>query len=194
MHRPYSHVVKWSRTLHIYVTMYAFILMLFFAFTGFFLNHADWFTNEDAAPVEKSGVIPQTLLKEPDRLAIVELLRAKYNATGAVTTFDADESQIHVELAGPGRGTSADIDRATGAAKVSIDERGWVVRLDDLHRGKNSGRAWSWVIDISAISLFLGSLTGILMWIGLPRRRKLGLVALGVSIVMCAGLYWLFVP
>lgn len=194
MHRPYSHVVKWSRTLHIYVTMYAFILMLFFAFTGFFLNHEEWFTRGEAAPLEKTGTIPGVMLVAPDKLAIVELLRSQYGANGAVTTFDVDADQMHIELAGPGRGTTAEIDRVSGALRVSIEARGWVVRMDDLHRGKNSGRAWSWIIDISAISLFLGSLTGILMWVGLPRRRKLGLVALGVSVAMCLGLYWLFVP
>ncbi|HEV3027619.1 MAG TPA: PepSY-associated TM helix domain-containing protein, partial [Planctomycetota bacterium] len=32
-----------SRTLHIYLTMLACLLLLFFGSTGFMLNHADWF-------------------------------------------------------------------------------------------------------------------------------------------------------
>ncbi len=97
-------------------------------------------------------------------------------------------------MAGPGRHTDVEIERASGEARITVERRGWLVRLDDLHRGKNSGRGWSWLIDISAIALFAGSLTGILMWIGLPRRRTLGIIALAVSIASCLGLYWLFVP
>lgn len=53
-----------------------------------------------------------------------------------------------------------------------------------------SGPVWSWVLDISAILLLIGSVAGLLMWIGLPRRRRLGLVArIGSTVI-----YLAFVP
>ena len=77
---------------------------------------------------------------------------------------------------------------------MTIERKGVLMRLDDLHRGKDSGAAWSWVLDASAALLFLGSLTGILMWFALPRRRKLGVAALVASLVICAAIYLAFVP
>jgi uncharacterized protein len=68
------------------------------------------------------------------------------------------------------------------------------VRLDDLHRGKDSGRAWSLIIDASALLLLIGSLTGILMWFTLPRRRKLGMISLAAGVAVCAVIYFVWVP
>jgi hypothetical protein len=190
----YTQVAAVSRTLHIYLTMLAFVLMMFFAVTGVILNHEDQFGVGDAKPVEVTGTVPVAFLREPDRLMVVERLRSAFRATGAVSTFDADSQTVRVELRGPGRHTAAEIDRATGKATVTIERKGVLMRLDDLHRGKDSGAAWSWVLDASAALLFLGSLTGILMWFALPRRRKLGVAALVASLVICAAIYLAFVP
>ena len=57
-----------------------------------------------------------------------------------------------------------------------------------------SGTAWSWLIDLSAILLLLGALTGITLWIALPKRRTLGLIALGLGVGVCVAVYLLIVP
>jgi hypothetical protein len=72
--------------------------------------------------------------------------------------------------------------------------RPFLIRLDDLHRGKDSGIAWSWLIDLSAVLLLLGALTGITLWIALPKRRTLGLIALGLGVGVCVLVYLLVVP
>ncbi|MEP6834839.1 MAG: PepSY-associated TM helix domain-containing protein [Gemmatimonas sp.] len=178
------------RTIHIYLTMFAFLLMLFFALTGVVLNHEDWIAGQTVTR-DTTGVLPLELMKGPDKLMIVEHLRSDYGAIGAVSTFDDDPKSLHVELKGPGRHTEADIDRATGALKVSVERRGMLMRLDDLHRGKDSGHPWRWVIDVSAALLFLGSLTGVLMWWALPRRRKWGVTAIIGGVVATGLFYWL---
>ena len=42
-------------------------------------------------------------------------------------------------------------------------DRGWVSYLNDLHKGRNTGAAWSWFIDIFAGVCVLFSLTGLLL-------------------------------
>jgi hypothetical protein len=182
------------RTLHIYLTMFAFLMMLFFALTGFALNHEDWFATWGESHRDVRGTIAPAVLVGPDRLAVVEALRSSLGAVGAVSTFDVDANTVHVEMKGPGREVDAEINRQTGAATVSIELKGIAVRLDDLHRGKDTGRAWSAIIDASALLLLLGSLTGILMWFTLPRRRKLGILSLGAGIAICVAIYVVCVP
>jgi hypothetical protein len=182
------------RTLHIYITMFAFLMMMFFAVTGLILNHEALFASAEGEMSEATGIIPVELLNEPDRLMVVETLRSTFGATGSLTTFDTEPEALRIELRGPGRRTEAEIDRATGKTTVMIERRGMVIRLDDLHRGKDSGRAWSLVLDVSSVLLFLGSLTGIVMLFALPRRRKLGLAALAAGTVITLAVYFVFVP
>lgn len=194
MSRFYRGVMAVSRTIHVYLTMFALLLMLFFAVTGLLLNHEEWLGADTIKPVERAGDFPLALLSGPDKLMVVERLRADYGAVGAVTTFDVDPQTLRIEMKGPGRHTEAEIDRKSGKATITIERRGFFLRLDDLHRGKDSGAAWSWVLDASAVLLLVGSITGLLMWIGLPRRRRLGVVALLTSIVICLAIYLAFVP
>ncbi|MES2123497.1 MAG: PepSY-associated TM helix domain-containing protein [Gemmatimonadota bacterium] len=194
MSRLYRSIVAVSRTVHVYLTMFALLLMMFFAVTGLLLNHEDWLGADTIRPTDSTGEIAPALLSGPDRLMVVETLRSQFGAVGAVSTFDVDDQTIRVEMKGPGRHTEAEIDRRTGKVDIHLERRGLFLRLDDLHRGKDSGPVWSWVLDASAILLLVGSVTGLLMWIGLPRRRRLGLVALIGSTVICLVIYLAFVP
>jgi len=112
MHPVWRSTVAWSRTIHIYLTMFAFLLMMFFAVTGLLLDHEDLLPGETTR--EASGTLPLALLASPDKLMVVEHLRADYGAVGAVATFDVDDNTLHVEMKGPGRVSEAEIDRKTG--------------------------------------------------------------------------------
>lgn len=183
-----------TRTIHIYLTMFALLLMLFFGLTGILLSHEDWLGADTIVPTESTGIIPVPLLTEPDRLMVVEHLRTAYGAVGGVSTFDVDSASLRIEMKGPGRRTEAEIDRVTGEATIRVERRGLFLRLDDLHRGKDAGLAWRWVLDLSAVLLIVGSITGLIMWFGLPRRRRWGVVALLTGIVFCLTIYLAFVP
>ena len=57
---------KWSRTLHIYLSMLGLLGILFFAATGLMLNHAESFGLHQPRTRRVEGVIPPDLLKAPD--------------------------------------------------------------------------------------------------------------------------------
>jgi|CXWL01.1.fsa_nt_gi hypothetical protein len=195
MSRKWNRVVSATRTVHIYLTVFAMLLMVFFAATGLLLNHEEWVTAGEAAPIEGSGTLPMALLTPaPDTARIVEALRSSHGARGALSTFDNDGEELRIELRGPGRRFEAAITLATGAMKTTTEMRPFLIRMDDLHRGKDSGTTWSWLIDLSAILLLLGALTGITLWIALPKRRTLGLIALGLGVGICVVVYYFVVP
>ena len=190
----YRWLLKWSRTLHIFLPLLALLLVLFFALTGFMLNHEDWFGLYDARTKTAEGAMPSVLLAEPDKLLIVERLRAEYGATGVMDSFDIEEDSLKVVFKGPGRLTEASISRATGHTDLLYQSCGLLGQLSDLHRGKGSGPAWSLVIDSVCVLLLLISTTGLVLWLSLQTRRRLGLAGLLLGATVFLAVYFLFVP
>src|SRR6185436_14190227 len=183
-----------SRTLHIYLTMLVALLLFFFGSTGFMLNHAEWFGLETIVHTTKEGTLPKRALAPLDKLAVVEWLRSEFGVMGAMDSFDADAETIRIVFKRPGSRAEANIKVADGHVEFATEQRGTAALLTDLHKGASAGAGWKWVIDGTAVLLVLGSLTGLILWISLPRRRVLGIVALVVGILASLGTYFFLVP
>ncbi len=186
-----------SRWLHLYLSMVSFAVILFFAVTGFTLNHADWFDAQQKT-VQRHGSVPLAWLPpakaDADRLQIVEHLRSADKVHGAVSDFRVDDNQVAVSFKAPGYTADTFIDSRTGQYDVTITSSGLVAVLNDLHRGQNSGKAWGWLIDASAVLLSLVSLTGLLLLLFVYKRRLSGLLLAAAGAVVCWLLWLHFVP
>lgn len=183
-----------SRTLHVYLTMLACLLLLFFGTTGFMLNHTAWFGLETIRTDQREGTLPRAILKPVDKLAVVESLRAGLGAEGAVDSFEEEPEALRIVFKRPGMRAEASVRLSDGRAELSAEARGTAALLTDLHKGASAGAAWKWVIDGTAILLVLGSLTGLMLWISLPKRRALGIVVLTLGLLSSLATYWLLVP
>jgi len=183
-----------SRSLHIYLTMLVCLLLLFFGSTGFMLNHADWFGLEALRTVTREGTLPRKILAPVDRLAVVEGLRADFGAVGAVDSFEEEDDALRIVFRRPGLRGEATVHRTDGRVEMTTEEHGTAALLTDLHKGANTGKGWKLVIDGTSILLVLGSLTGLILWISLPRRRALGIAALSVGLLSSLATYWMLVP
>jgi len=120
MTQAHRWLLKWARTLHVYLTLFGFILMLFFAVTGFMLNHEDWFLPRQTT----TGTIPIELLGPPeDRDAVVEKLRSDFGVVGDMTSFDvaAEAGVIRVAFKSDDGAIEAIIQRKTGEAIVTSE-------------------------------------------------------------------------
>ena len=71
---------------------------------------------------------------------------------------------------------------------VRAESRGLMGLLGDLHKGSQTGRPWRWVLDAVSILLALGALSGLVLWMSLPRRRVAGIVALLAGIGAAVGM------
>jgi hypothetical protein len=69
-----------------------------------------------------------------------------------------------------------------------------IALLNDLHKGRDSGKGWSWLIDVSAGFLTLVSLSGLVMLFFLKKKRLSGLMMVIIGAVLCYLIYWLWVP
>ncbi|MGA2501698.1 MAG: PepSY-associated TM helix domain-containing protein, partial [Tepidisphaeraceae bacterium] len=123
------------RALHIYTTLAALLLLLFFAVTGFIANHDDWFNVSARSVREAQGRIDPAILGRADRLDVVERLRKDHGIRLGVNSYEPDDQSIRVVFKGPGRAVEADIDRATGQVKLHFETSGLLGFLGDLHKG-----------------------------------------------------------
>lgn len=183
----------WLRTLHIYGSLLAMVLLLFFATTGFMMNHEDWFELPARELPTTIGQVPPELLSGPDDLAIVELLRAEYGATGALAKFEIDGDELHVAFRKPGRTTEAVIYLEDGYMTVDGETEGIVAAMTQLHKGKRSGLRGTLLVDFVAGVLALTALGGLTLWTTLPRRRTVGYAAIGLGLLAGAGVWWYLV-
>lgn len=185
---------KWTRTLHIYISMLGLLTLIFFSATGILLNHEEWFGFAAPRIVKKEGALAEATAREPDKLAIVEKLRRDFGATGALDSFEIDDDRLTVVFRSPARRAEAVLTRADGHAEVTLESHGFNGRLAELHRGTDAGAGWRLIIDVSAFLLLLTALTGVALWCLVPKWRPLGLAAVGVSVLVCAGVYFVLVP
>jgi uncharacterized protein len=191
-------VANWSRWLHVYLSMVSFAILFFFAVTGLTLNHQDWFAGQQRTRQFKGSMDPKWLrgsdTNAVDKLAIVERLRSRDKVSSAVSDFRLEDGQCSVSFKGPGYTAEVVINRATGAYDVTETRMGLAAVLNDLHKGRDSGRAWAWIIDASAVFMTFVSVSGIVLLLFLQKRRCSGLVAASVGAVLCGVIYLLWVP
>jgi hypothetical protein len=186
-----------SRWLHIYLSMVSFAVILFFAVTGLTLNHAEWFANQQRT-VQRTGSLPHDWLRpttgEVGKLEIAERLRSSEKLHGEVSDFRVDDQQVAVSFKAPGYAADAFIDRDNNHYDLTITSNGFVAVMNDLHKGRDAGKAWGWVIDVSAVLLTLVSLTGLLLLFFVYKRRTAGLIVGAIGAVLLWIAWARFVP
>lgn len=200
--RPKSVLEKktatFSRWLHIYLSMLSFVVVLFFSVTGLTLNHANWFEGKEVEQ-KNSGSVPIAWVNVTDttqikKLEIVELLRKTYGIKGYVSDFLIQDDQISVSFKGPGYSADAFVARKDGKFELTELKSGLGAVLNDLHKGRDTGKGWGWLIDVAAVFLILVSLTGLVMLLFLKKRKLSGLLVALLGGGICWLVYYLLVP
>jgi len=174
---------RWTRWIHVYVSMLALVLMLFFGLSGITLNHPGWTFGYHAPTEALTGQLTDRWLApdgSPDLLRISEFIRSEHHVTGRVEDFGTDATSAYITYRGPGYAADLSFDPSSGAYALTIDQQGWIGILNDLHRGRAVGSSWFWVIDAAGVFLVVLSVAGIGLQLFIKRRRR---VALGVGLV-----------
>jgi hypothetical protein len=192
-------VAKLSRWLHIYLSMVSFAVVLFFSFTGLTLNHPSWLGGDKQVIVKNKGKLDVKWVNNPDtnkiaKLEIVEFLRKTYQVKGAVSEVRIDDYEVSVSLKGPAYSCDAFINRETGIYEVSEVKMGIMAVMNDLHKGRDSGKGWGWIIDISAVFLILVSLSGLILLCFIKKKRVSGFITAVVGLLLCYLIYVCLVP
>jgi uncharacterized protein len=173
-------VQGWVRWLHVYTSMFSLIIVLFFSLTGLTLNHPDWAFGNVSTQQETKGTLPAgwKVAGKVEWLTVVEYLRSQNKVRGSAADMRSDDSESTVRFAAPGYSADAVIDTPTGQYTLTTTAQGLVAVMNDFHRGRDTGAAWSWVIDLSAGFLTLVALTGLGLLLYLKKIRASALLAL----------------
>ena len=93
---------------------------------------------------------------------------------------------IEFYAAWPGSGADSwiAVDAELGTVTYENVDRGWISYFNDLHKGRNTGNAWRWFIDIFAVACIIFSVTGLqlLMRHSKTRASTWPITTLGVLI------------
>lgn len=167
--------------------------MLLFALTGITLNHADIIPAKPKVHAIETQV-PAEVLKavsppEDDKAPLPEPLQ-NWLATeldlniATHTLGEWMDGEVYMALPRPGGDAWLSIDLSTGEFLYERTDRGWISYLNDLHKGRDTGNAWRWFIDVFAIACVIFCMTGLLLLIRHAGHRPATwpTVALGVVV------------
>ena len=177
---------RWSRGLHVFLSMFALLLLLFFAATGFVLHHSDAFELNETRKDAAHGAMPAALLAGPDREGIVAFLRQRHGVEGRLDAFEVDDREVHVVFRRPGYVADAFIRRDDGGLELKTERGSWLAALTEVHRGEHTGKWGGWLIDIASVGLALTSLSGLFLWFIHPAWRRTGYAALAAGLLIVA--------
>jgi hypothetical protein len=176
-HIPSASRAVWLKNLHQWHWISSALClmgMLLFSLTGITLNHA---AQIEAKPQvhNRKATLPAPLQlalrqfakshadqKAPLPPALADWAKASFAIE--VRGLDAEwtEEDAYVPLPRPGGDAWLRIG-ADGAAEYEKTDRGWISWLNDLHKGRNTGTAWSWFIDLFAVACLVFCITGFLI-------------------------------
>ena len=156
--------------------------MLLFAVTGFTLNHAGQIEAQPKV-VSRKATLPADLMaqlakgpaegKRPLPIQVETWLDKAVDADIARREGEWSQEEVYVALARPGGDAWISIDRATGAVEHEKTTRGAISLLNDLHKGRNAGKAWGWFIDVFAGACVVFAVTGLILLQFHARARPL---------------------
>lgn len=175
--------------------------MILFSITGITLNHA--------AQIEAKPVIQRHLATLPEPLAVAlraqvdtgrqvpgdfaEWARRALGAEVAGVAPEWSDEEVYFPLPKPGGDAWLRIDLESGEAEFEATDRGWISWLNDLHKGRHTGSAWSLFIDVFAGGCLLFSLSGLLILKihAVQRHATWPLVGLGVVVPLLLALLFI---
>jgi hypothetical protein len=193
--------IKWLRKVHGWVGLWGAALGLLFGATGFVLNHR-------AEPLRISPGAPQVStmqLAVPDPAPetpreMIEWLRSQPDLKLPARMGRVQKEPEHKvawgnrEVVQPERwqmtftspGESVMVEYWAGNDKLTLkrNDNSLVSTIANLHKGTGMSVGWVLFIDSFAGALMLLSLTGVLLWTELNKRKTAGAVLLFGSIVV----------
>lgn len=182
-------ILKW----HWISAAVCLIGMMLFAITGVTLNHAGQIKAEPKV-ISRDGVLPQPLTAElaaaeekegplPDsvRTWLKKEIKVSVPAKAAV---EWSPGEGYVGLPGPGADAFVTMDTETGDVAYEQTSRGWIAYINDLHKGRNTGVAWSWFIDIFALGCVVFTITGLVLLQLHSHARRITWPLVGLGLII----------
>ena len=169
----------WLKTLHEWhwvSSAMCLIGLLLFGVTGFTLNHAGQIEAKPVVTAHRGTVDAPLLARLEAQTAHIkeaakgkaalppdlqDWVRKRWAVDTAGKEAEWSDDEIYLSLPRPGGDAWLRLNLADGEIEYERTDRGWLSYFNDLHKGRNTGTAWSWFIDIFAAATLVFSITGL---------------------------------
>lgn len=165
----------WLKQLHLWhwvSSAVCLVGLLLFTVTGVTLNHA---ADIEAKPrvTTREGRLPTELATrlaagpQKGKAALpaeaAAWLGREFGLDLAGREAEWSPGEAYLSLPRPGGDAWMTLARDTGEITYERTDRGWISYLNDLHKGRNTGAAWRWFIDVFAAASLVFALTGLIL-------------------------------
>ena len=146
--------------------------MLLFTVTGITLNHASEITADPAIETVDAVAPPELLTSlndlgldgaAPIPAPLSDWFAEQFQVDAARGSAEWSDEEVYVSLPKPGGDAWISLDRISGEAMYESTDRGWISYLNDLHKGRHTGPAWSLFIDVLAVGCLVFTLSGLIL-------------------------------
>lgn len=168
------------RQWHWVSSAFCLIGMLLFAITGITLNNAHLISAKPEIITVEAELTPallDTLLEAQDGklnplpLTVRKWLERNYQLDIPLKDAEWEETEVYLGLPRPGGDAWLSIDLETGEFIYERTNRGTISFLNDLHKGRNTGPAWSWFLDVFSSLCIIFSLSGLWLLVRYAKQR-----------------------
>ncbi len=189
--------IKWLRKVHGWVGLWGALIGLLFGVTGILQNHRAVLKIPSAPPrvTTIKLPLPDPAPRSPRELAAylqanLQLAKpavraqrepAKPVSWGESTALQPEHWDIRFQT--PRYLIDAEYWKGENSVDVARRDLGWVATLEGLHRGNGVSLGWILFADSIAGSLILLSLTGVLLWTEMNRRKMIGASIFAVALI-----------
>ena len=188
-----------SRWLHVYLSTALFSLLIFFSLTGITLNHPDWFVG-DGTQGTSSIPLPESILQTlgDESPQVTELKSFIYQHTGLTEPrsidMDLQLGEVAFDFPLPAGYAFVTLYKQDEVMEVEYKNGHWVALFNDLHKGRHTAGAWSWLIDLSALLLTVMSIAGLMILLQHKPRRNSGLLLVLLGVLTPLVVFYFWVP
>lgn len=191
-----SAFLKLLRDLHGWIGLWGAVLGLLFGATGIIHNHRTVLKIELTKPAsnEVKLMVPESAKKNPEAMSswLRETLlmdrepRIKKEKAELVSWNGQEVMQPEhwdIRFVAPQYKVIIDYWVGSNMASVKRTDETWVGTIDNFHRANGAGVGWVLLADSIGGSMILLSVTGILLWTELNRRKTIGAIIFVASMV-----------
>ncbi len=187
------------RNWHGYLSAFAFLSLIFFSASGILLNHPEWLSEEEKEARTASATLAAADIRAAKAAsdagaALGALAAKKLPLMGVYASGDVDTAQAFLRYEGVKGSSDVTLNLKSGVANARIHPADALTVMDDLHRGKNVGKAWRALIDFSGALFLVLSLIGYVLFFTLRFKLRTALVLTAASLGALVAIFVLFVP
>jgi len=195
-----SQFLRWLRRIHGWVGLWGAVLGLLFGLTGILQNHRGSLRIKMPAPQRSTVELTLPTPHPETPKAMVAWLTSTLNLpldppnpprvqrepSQKVTWSEREVVQPErwtIRFFAVKYGVVADYWKGANTVTVTRNDNGWLNIMQNLHRSNGVGIGWILLADSIGGSLALLSITGVILWTELNRRRVLGVGIFAASTI-----------